>query len=283
MIDPASRLRIERHQERVSGGLLAPVDWSRLDHRRHHPGMEVEIRAAALIAGRQRRQRYVYEACAEPCASGRVVDVGCDRAHLRELVPGPYVGIDRWGDPDVRFDLLSGLPLPLADRCADFVICTDVLEHLYDPHFYCDELFRIARGTALIALPNCWAAFMPSISYGSPTYANYGLPPEPPGDAHRWSFCTEEAIDFVLYRAAGSGFRCTRMIHFADRHAPLAPRWPDRGLAGRIAGKLLDLAARAGSRLFERHGTRSWLNRQVVATWWLLAREEAARPGGPQR
>ena len=138
--EPASVERIRR-QGANSGGFERGVEWELLDHEAHHPGMRVDVRSGDLIAGRERRQRHVFETHRELMA-GRVVDVGCDRAALRALVPGRYVGIDLFGEPDVRVDLLSGRPLPLRDRSADFVVCTDVLEHLYDPHFYCDELFR---------------------------------------------------------------------------------------------------------------------------------------------
>ena len=42
----------------------------------------------------------------------------------------------------------------------------------------------------------------------------YGLSPERHRDAHRWYFCTEESVDFVLYRGARAGFRCEVMTHF---------------------------------------------------------------------
>ncbi|MFP5287879.1 MAG: hypothetical protein ACLGI9_19230, partial [Thermoanaerobaculia bacterium] len=112
--EPASVDRICR-QGSNSGGFERDVEWELLDHEARHPGMRVEVRSGGLIAGRERRQRHVFEANAGRMA-GRVVDVGCDRAILRALVPGSYVGLDRFGDPDVRVDLLSGRPLPLRDR-----------------------------------------------------------------------------------------------------------------------------------------------------------------------
>jgi hypothetical protein len=265
--EPASVDRIRR-QGTSSGGFERAVNWELLDYEAHHPGMRVEVRSGELIAGRERRQRHVFEAHAERMA-GRVVDVGCDRAALRALVPGHYVGLDLFGDPDVRVDLLSGRPLPLRDRSADFVVCTDVLEHLYDPHFYCDELFRISREWVLIGLPNCWTAGWAAYRAGIPLYKNYGLSPERHRDAHRWYFCTEESVDFALYRAARAGFRCEFMTHFtADGPAGLA--WPGTGPLGRLAGKASHWGHRLAAGLFERRGSRLWLNRRVESTWWLL-------------
>ncbi len=269
MIDPDSIERIRR-QAGNSGGFEPKVDPDLLDHAVHHPGMRTEIRAGALVAGRGTRQRYVYETHRD-LMTGVVVDVGCDRAAMRSMVPGRYVGLDLFGDPDVRVDLLSGSPLPLRDRSADFVVCTDVLEHLYDPHFYCDELFRISRDGVLIGLPNCWTAGWPSYRAGRPLYKNYGLAPERHRDAHRWYFCTEESVDFVLYRAARAGFRCDAVTHFTGG-GPQGMAWPGIGLAGRALGKASDLYHRLTAGLLEAKGSRTWLNRRVDATWWLLRR-----------
>lgn len=252
-----------------SGGFEREIDWSLLDHAAHHPGMRVETRSAKLVAGRGQRQAHIHEANRERM-TGRVVDVGCDRAALRSLV-SRYVGLDRFGDPDVLVDLLSGKPLPLRDRCADFVVCTDVLEHLYDPHFYCDELFRVSREWVLIGLPNCWTAGWPAYRSGAPSYKNYGLSPERHRDAHRWYFATEESIDFVLYRAARAGFRCELMTHFVGS-GPAGLAWPGTGLIGRVLGKLNDWESRLTARLVEKEGSRLWLNRRVESTWWLLRR-----------
>ncbi|MES1242675.1 MAG: hypothetical protein ABUT39_13755 [Acidobacteriota bacterium] len=269
-VQPASVDRIRR-QSTSSGGFERRVDVGLLDHEAHHPGMRVEVRGGEAIAGRERRQSHVWESNRERMA-GRVVDVGCDRAALRALVPGPYVGLDLFGDPDVRVDLLSGGALPVRDRAADFVVCTDVLEHLYNPHLYCDELFRISREWVLVGLPNCWTAGWPAYRAGIPLYKNYGLPPERQRDAHRWYFCTEESIDFVLYRGARAGFRCELMTHFTGGD-PYGLAWPGTGLAGRAAGKAGHLLNRLTAGLLERRGSRAWLNRRVAATWWLLRRQ----------
>lgn len=267
-VAPASVDRI-RKQGSNSGGFEREIDWELLDHATHHPGMRMETRSGKLVAGREQRQKHIHEANRE-LMTGRVVDVGCDRAALRSLV-NHYVGLDRFGDPDVLVDLLSGQPLPLRDRSADFVVCTDVLEHLYDPHFYCDELFRISQKWVLIGLPNCWMAGWPAYRAGIPLYKNYGLSPERHRDAHRWYFCTEESVDFTLYRGARAGFRCEVMTHFtAGGQAGLA--WPASGPLGRLTGKVSHWGHRLASGLFERQGSRIWLNRRVESTWWLLRR-----------
>lgn len=46
-----------------------------------------------------------------------MLDVGCDEAHLKSLVPGiRYTGIDVGGKPDLVVDLESAERLPFGDR-----------------------------------------------------------------------------------------------------------------------------------------------------------------------
>jgi len=51
---------------------------------------------------------------------------------------------------------LSAAPLPFNDNSFDFVICTDVLEHLFDPDFVIKEIYRVLKptGFAIISTPN---------------------------------------------------------------------------------------------------------------------------------
>jgi hypothetical protein len=223
--------------------------------------------------GRRGRQRHVFDRYHEHMQDG-VLDVGCDVGELRQLVSGPYTGVDLYGEPDIVFDLSSGLPLPFGDRSFAFVVCTDVLEHLGSPYFYSDELFRVSSRDVMIGLPNCWYALQRSLATGQPLYKNYGLPPEPPGDRHHWVFTAEESWDFVLYRAAKAGFRCMESVHFlVDAEAtPKGSRWS--------LGRALLKATRRLGRCFVRAAPPAiddwvWLNRNTLATWWLLRRSDA--------
>lgn len=280
----------ERTRERLalqgtnSGKFLSPIDPDFLDHRRHHPDLEIKLLPAQqtikAVRGRRGRQEYAHKAF-EPLMRAGVLDVGCDAAAMRSLVTGPYTGVDLYGDPDVKFDLSSGEPLPFPDRSFPFVVCTDVLEHLNHPHFYCDELFRVSADYVLIGLPNCYNALWRSLSAGRPANKNYGLPPEVPGDRHRWAFTAEEAFDFVLYRAARAGFTAVECRHFV-----VWVDWQTRhydSVAAKVWYRMRSMMKRA---LWKGKPASAsdwdWINRYTIGSWWLLRRTEglAAGPNG---
>jgi SAM-dependent methyltransferase len=123
---------------------------------------------------------------------GRVLDVGCDRCALRDLLRArEYVGLDRTPEADVRQDLAREPRLPFPDRSFDAVVCADVLEHLEGLHALFGELVRVTRTDLLVTLPNCWNGAI----------AHYGLPLEPPPDRHRWFFSLAEAEAFLRGQA----------------------------------------------------------------------------------
>ena len=129
--------------------------------------------------------------------SGSVLDVGCDEAHLRDLVPGiRYTGIDIGGKPDLQIDLEKSERLPFDDGAFDTVLCSDVLEHLDSLHRVFAELVRVSRRHLVISLPNNWTNARRPIERGKGSFAFYGLPAERPQDRHKWFFGLSEARDF---------------------------------------------------------------------------------------
>jgi SAM-dependent methyltransferase len=83
--------------------------------------------------------------CASMGASTTVVDVSTEAlARAQELMRGePGAGTAIQSD---------GNPLPLPDECATRVVCTEVLEHVDDPHSFLAELVRIGKHGALYLL-----------------------------------------------------------------------------------------------------------------------------------
>lgn len=87
--------------------------------------------------------------------------------------------------------------LKFKDNSFDFVVRTEVLEHLDNFHDMVDELFRVSSKHVLISLPNCvdsygilnWVINRRSARF-------YGLPLKKPADRHKWFFSWEEARIF---------------------------------------------------------------------------------------
>lgn len=163
-----------------------------------------------LYRGREDKLEALAAALA-PYLSGSVVDVGCDRCALRAHLPGPYVGLDAGGEPDVRCNLEEGLPLE--DRSWDTAVAMDVLEHLERAHAVFDELCRVASRYVIVGLPNMYEwRFRLQYLLGGPVSGKYGLPPQPPEDRHRWLLSLGDARRFVRERGDAAGFVVEREL-----------------------------------------------------------------------
>ena len=136
------------------------------------------------------------------CLADSILDVGCDQAVLKRLLPQVrYVGLDIGGAPDLKLDLDGLERLPFEDGSFHCVVCSDVLEHLEHLHRMFGELIRVARRYVVLSLPNCWVAARVPIQRGRGEFAHYGLPVDPPPDRHRWFFSLQQARHFVHAQA----------------------------------------------------------------------------------
>jgi SAM-dependent methyltransferase len=98
-----------------------------------------------------------------PKVAGTVVDVGCGVQPYRPLFSAGvrYIGIDyadtrdtfRVEAPDTIY--YTGDRWPLEDATADFVLCTETLEHVATPEVFLAEMFRVLKpgGRALLTVP----------------------------------------------------------------------------------------------------------------------------------
>ena len=161
---------------------------------------------------RTRQERVAYlQANFGSFLQGKVLDVGCDEAPLRNsLGRGRYVGVDLYGAPDVFVDLEQGA-LPFGSDTFDCVICLDVLEHLEHLHQVFSELVRVARRYLIISLPNSLGQYWPQLIRGGGRSVHFGLPVDPPQDRHRWFFNYEEAKAFLLVMAQRNDLQLRRL------------------------------------------------------------------------
>lgn len=116
-------------------------------------------------------------------ASGLVLDVGCGTAPYRQLFDRTcyYVGIEvasrsRFGSAKLGANIFyDGQSLPLRDACVDNVLCSQVLEHVFDPLTFLAELHRVLRpgGRLMLTVPFVWDEH--EQPYDFARYSSYGL------------------------------------------------------------------------------------------------------------
>ncbi len=92
-----------------------------------------------------------------------VLEVGCGKGTLlkalREIKKCKVTGVDIIPKPDsIDFPFYSvdidDSPLPFGDNEFDYVISTEVLEHLFNPEKAIDEFSRTSSGKIIISIPN---------------------------------------------------------------------------------------------------------------------------------
>lgn len=175
--------------------------------------------------------------------SGRVLDVGCGERYLKELIQADYVGIDKYGKPDVLKDVSK--ELPFEDKSFNTVAAFDVLEHMDDIYFIFDELCRVSRNYVVITLPNMFEwRFRLSFLFGKFASGKYGLPEDPPLDRHRWHFSFSEAKKFIKKRTEKNNFMISQEIICYCKYNKILPR---------IINKIGSLLGRKFQNLFASH------------------------------
>jgi 2-polyprenyl-3-methyl-5-hydroxy-6-metoxy-1,4-benzoquinol methylase len=195
-----------------------------------------------------------------PVLKGKVLDVGCDRALLKQLMPDlDYFGIDIGGTPDRFVDLEKENSLPFPDNSFDCIVCTDVLEHINNIHHIFADLIRVTRGYVVLSLPNNWTNARLPLARGKGNIGHYGLPVNPPEDRHKWFFSLTEAETFIIGQQAKVSFEVVEMF------AMEKPRFGPLKLMRRLL---------SGSRA-------AYLNRYAHTLWAVLKKSEIAPDACP--
>lgn len=134
-----------------------------------------------------------------------LLDAGCRTMALKPLLKGcrEYFGTDIIPAKGIlQCDLDGGLSFE--NDAFDVVTALDVLEHLDNPHAALQELYRVARKTVLISLPNIYyITFRTDFLRGRGLSDKYRFKPEPAVDRHRWVLSYDEALEFIYRNSEG--------------------------------------------------------------------------------
>lgn len=111
---------------------------------------------------------------------GRLLDVGCGSKPYRRLFHvETYVGLDidseasrRRGVADALYD---GKRFPFEDGSFDAILCNQVLEHVFNPNEFLDEIRRVLApgGRMLLTVPFVWDEHEQPWDYAR--YSSFGL------------------------------------------------------------------------------------------------------------
>jgi len=154
---------------------------------------------------RESKAKYVYDRY-KKFLEGRILDVGADQCYLKEYLgeESKYFGIGLGKAVDININL-EKLKIPFKDSSFDCVLCLDVLEHLDNIYDVFDDICRVTKKYLIISLPNPHSIFWYYLMHGdyeeNQHMKFYGLPVERPDDRHKWFFSTQEAKNFIKYRA----------------------------------------------------------------------------------
>ena len=112
---------------------------------------------------------------------GYLLDVGCGRKPYESLFNvNSYIGLDVPGgghdddakSADVYYD---GKVFPFTDSFFDYVISNQVLEHVFEPEKFIEEIYRVLKpnGLLLMTVPFVWDEHEIPYDYGR--YTSFGL------------------------------------------------------------------------------------------------------------
>jgi SAM-dependent methyltransferase len=88
----------------------------------------------------------------------KILDVGCGNKPYKRIIENycqveEYIGIDYYNAKyaDIELDL-NKEKIPFPDDYFDLILCTDVLEHLYNPIFVINEMRRVVKNNGFLII-----------------------------------------------------------------------------------------------------------------------------------
>lgn len=159
--------------------MTSMIEWARKYYHRqmYAPGLLAAFLNPFYISRRELRLAVERHA---RFIKGRVLDVGCGSKPYSDLVVAEdYVGLEidskssrERGIADAYYD---GRTFPFEDGSFDCVICSQVLEHVFEPDQFLSEIRRVLRvnGYLLITVPFVWDEHEQPFDYAR--YSSFGL------------------------------------------------------------------------------------------------------------
>ena len=127
--------------------------------------------------------QYITEAlnsyASNPKPEARVIDIGCGRQPFRkdlELLGYHYIGFDVKQNPEEKVDVIAEIDTNFLHKYPrlgefEFIICTEVLEHVAQWHIAFENLFRMTApaGKVLITCPQFYPLHEEPYDFWRPT------------------------------------------------------------------------------------------------------------------
>lgn len=98
-----------------------------------------------------------------------VLDVGSGGQPYRKYF-NDYTSLERQGK---SADYVYTTRFPFENKSFDTAICTQVLEHVFEPNSFLSEIRRVTRGRVLVTCPLIWGEHEQPNDYGR--YTSFGL------------------------------------------------------------------------------------------------------------
>ena len=118
-----------------------------------------------------------------PAIKGKVLDIGCGQSpykHLLNPTAAEYIGLDTatasdFGYNEAKIIRFDGKHIPFEDNSIDYIVCTEVLEHVKDPQPLVDEAFRVLKpgGRGAVTIP--WSARVHYLPHDYHRFTSFAL------------------------------------------------------------------------------------------------------------
>lgn len=124
----------------------------------------------------------LYQEVRKSCSaiSGRVLDIGCGSKPYENLCSATeYIGLEFDSEANrknTKADAFyDGKVFPFKENEFDYVICNQVLEHVFNPDSFLREIGRVLKpsGRVLITVPFIWVEHEQPVDYAR--YTSFGL------------------------------------------------------------------------------------------------------------